>query len=382
MGDAGWVPLPGLPDGCVVERAEHPEVLFEPEWLSCGDGCLHLAREPRFQRTYDRVGWHDGTRWWIAVIQSTDAEHREVVLAPSDGPAVAAWRSPDGWENGLCIIGPNPIGDNAAAFGVQILGEDLPEQFRLYHAPLTEIGSVIEPIAVRVPSMGVGSSGVQRLSVSRTTVAAEVQPAGVVIVFEGGRSRVLGGALSPTPGTPQRVRVVGRDVWWEDWAHPTSLVVGSIDQEGSYFRRNVPDDAFVLGIDDGQMAWLEGFGWGGIVSRYDRLELWTAPYTADTAELRPRRIREIETSGPALLGGGVYGFFGGDPGGTNPRIKLYDLADGRHRNFRSPDGVSVPESPLGITNEEMLLKGRFTVDPFNRFSTLFRIDITRLPYEE
>ncbi|RLB50976.1 MAG: hypothetical protein DRJ42_17750, partial [Deltaproteobacteria bacterium] len=376
IGEAGWVPLPGLPDGCVIERAEHPEVLFAPEWLSCGDGCQYLAPEPRFQRAYDREGWHDGSRWWFAVVQSSDAEHREVVLASSDGAAVAAWRSPDGWEDGLCIVGPSAIADGAAAVGVKIWLEDV-QQFRLYHAPLDVIGSVTEPTAVRDPSMGVGSTGVQNLSVSRTTVAAEVQPAGVVIVFEAGRSRVLGGVASPTPATPQRVRVVGRDVWWEDWGHPTSLVVGSIDREGRYLRRNVPDDAFVLGIDDGQMAWLQGYGWGGAGVQYERLELWMASYTDEPTELRPQRIREVETWGAALLGEGVYGFTTADFDGANHRTELYDIVDGRRRTYRAPSGVAVPGSPLGISAAEMLFLGRYERNP-----TLFRIDITRLPYEE
>ena len=43
VADPGWVPMPGLPDGCVFERAEHPERVFTPEWRtepSCGPGCV------------------------------------------------------------------------------------------------------------------------------------------------------------------------------------------------------------------------------------------------------------------------------------------------------------------------------------------------------
>jgi hypothetical protein len=44
----GWTPLPGLPEGCVVERAEHPELLFNPEWVPCGDGCQRLVDPEEF----------------------------------------------------------------------------------------------------------------------------------------------------------------------------------------------------------------------------------------------------------------------------------------------------------------------------------------------
>lgn len=377
IGEAGWVPMPGYPEGCSIERATRPEVLFEPLWLSCGAGCQYLAPEPRFQRTFDTVGWHDGTQWWFVVIQSSDAQHREVIFAPDDGLAIAAWRGPGPRHPGVCQIGPTALADNAAAFGVRVLGEGLPDQFRLYHASLDDIGHVTAPVAIRDPSMGVGSRGVQDLSVSRTTVAAEVQPAGVVIVFEGGASRILGGLASAVPGNPQHVRVVGRTVWWEEWSYPISLVTGSLAQEATYFRRTVPDDVLVLGVDDGQMAWLEGYGWVAPTLPHERTELWTAAYTDDPAALAPRLLREVDSWGPAVLGGGVYAFYTSDVGGANVRIELYDIADGRRRVFRSPEGVGVADRPLAITADEMLLKGRFEGVP-----TLFRITLASIPYDE
>ncbi len=373
---ARWVPLPGLPEGCVIERAENPAALFEPTWDSCGEGCEYLVGDARYTRAFSsQVGWHDGTRGWFSVIQGDDGR-RQVLLAATEGPPVAAWRGPDSRDSGLCAIGASAIGDGAAAVGIELGWNGWPREWRLLHGPLAEIGAMTDPIATLDESILVGAGGVQRLAVSSTTVAAEVQPHGIVMVFEGGEERTLGGFGSAVPGGPQRVRVVGRTVWWEEWLHPTSLAVGSIDRSAEYFLRNLPGDAFVSEWDGTQTVWLQGYGWEGS-GRYERIEMWTAPYTETAADLRPRLVRELPSWGDAKAGGGVYGFRRSNSDGSRRRIELYDIVDGRRRTFDgpAPDGV-ITHPPLIVSANELLVLGNYHTQ-----RTIFRVQLASLPYD-
>ncbi len=379
VADPGWVPMGGLPDGCVVERAQHPEALFTPHWDACPGGvtgCLELRDDPRFNRNFDgQTGAHDPVagRGYVEVVEHERADpedRRIVVLASTQGAPLAAWRDPVQGETSLCMLGIVGVSAEAAAFEIMSYGDHWPNQSRIYHAPLDAIGAVSEPEAVLRPP---GTSVVQNIAVSASTVAATVQPAGLIMVMDRGAVRQLGGAGSAVPGIPQGVRVVGHQVLWEDWEDTVRIAHGSIDQAASIYYAAAGADLKSFHTDGQDLMWLKG--WNRESSgHYDNLELWTAPYTPDAESLELRKAIDyfpVRVSG--AFGAGVFGIRLIDP---IQRAELYDHADGRRRTFPMPGGCALLFAPLYISAHDMLL-----VAACPGHKTLFRVDPSALPYD-
>jgi len=373
---AGWVPLPGLPDGCVIERAEHPEALFTAEWIPCGDGCLELAPPASGRRGFDpRVGHHDGSRGYFGIVQTDPVTFgRRVVLGTTEGAPLGAWRGPHWAEEGVCQIGPEAVASRAAAFGIRIYGDSWPRQSRIYHAPLADIGLVTEPVAILDDRILRGSNAVQHLAVSDTTVAAEVQPGGFIMVIEGGAMRKLGGGLDPVVrGIPQNVHIVGHQVLWEDWDARIRMAAGSMTADARYYYEAAGADVLSTATDGVALAWMQGYDYLAGTG-WRRVELWTSGYHEDPALLAPRTVRDLDGYLGLTLGPGVCAMrrVTGGP----QRAEIFDLPDGRRRTFTMPAGTALVEDPLYITATEMLLLvGR------RSGATLWRVDITRLPYD-
>jgi hypothetical protein len=375
VGPAGWVPLPGLPAGCVVERAERPEVVFTPTWEPCGAGCERLVQDPRYVWAFDeRVGVHDGERGYFEIVMAEigDADgHRIVVLAGTQGPPLGAWRGPSLRDPGLCSLGSAAVSARSAALEVTVGFADFPRQAPIYHGSHAEIGRVTEPIHVLRDDILRGSNSIQRMAVSETTVAAELQPLGAVMVMEGSERRMLSGPESPVRGIPQNVHVVGNLVFWEDWGRSIQLAFGSLRQTEAIFFGVDGWDVLVSSVSGEAIAWTQGTP----VGVDSTVELWTAPYVDTPGAIAPRRVRDLEILTDGLAGGGHYAVHLPDVVGF--RIEVYDLSDGRKRAFRAPDGVALPGAPFYLSTAEMLVKG-----VSDGRGTLYRIQLASLPYEE
>lgn len=381
--EAGWVPLPGLPDGCVVERAEVPERVFVPEWEPCPaplEACEVLAfpeDDGRERRILANRGSHDGERGYVVFSERpVPGPGRWVtVLAATSGTPAGAWRFPDrSAGGGLCGVVRFGLAPNAAAFGLNISGDPPPRQVRVYHAPLSEIGSRTEPDVV-LGSSDIGGRFSQHVQTSDTTVGIELQPAGRVLIVEEGEARVV----EPTAevgGAPQNVAVLGRHVLWEDWPSTAGVRIAqaTIDAGPSVYL--APDGAEVRSFDadGGRMAWLQAYGpkpEGG----YDRLEIWTAMHTPDPADLTPTKVTEL----PARVGENVAGEFYTDILFTDGRLSLvmYDLTDGRRKTLALPDPWIPSGGVLYIHDGEVLLG----VSHADRGGTVMRMEFGAIPYE-
>lgn len=372
---AGWVPLPGFPDGCVVERAQHPEAVFRPTWLSCGDGCQYLARDPVFPHAIDEnVGSHDGERGWFSIVQG-DLVGRVVILLATDGTVAGAWRGPDprarGPDDGICMVGAVAVGEGHAALSMEVGYGELPRRSFLYHAALDAIGRATVPIAILDERVLVGTNVIQQIETSATTVAAALQPEGVVLVFEGGEQRTLAGATSATPGIPQRIHVARRTVFWEDWVPPVRAAYGAMARDEAVFREAVGGDIKAFNATSAEFAWLEGYDRQPDLT-YGRLELWTAPFTADAAMLEPRLVRELPVYDGGQAEAGVFAYRSYPP----HRIELYDLADGRHRTWFAPEGFALFSEPIYISETEMAMSGGID----GGMSILIRVELSSIPY--
>jgi hypothetical protein len=377
----GWVQLPGFPDGCVIERAEHPEMLFDSEWTSCGTGCQKLSPDPRFLRSVDRdVGYFDGSRFWFFLVQQRfgDIEgHYIVVLAASDGSVAGAWRAPNLDDPGMCMLFPLGVGDGHAVFGVQVGDRvDWPRASPIYHASLDAIGSVERPIAT-LTEAEVGGSLPQRVGVSASTVVLEVQPRGSIFAIEGGEIHLIGGLGTAMPGLPQETQLVGRTAYWEDWGEVhVRAAFGRVGDAPGLLREVEPDAVRWFQVDETSFSWIEARRLVKL-GEYEVVELWTAPYTADAGALEPRLVRPIDRfMHDTRAGGGHYAQL--TVRRTQRIITVYDLVDGRRRDFVPEGGRPVFNRPLAIGPDQMLIQVSWDDAVPGRALTI--VDLSTLPY--
>lgn len=377
--DPGWVRMAGPPEWCRIDRAETPEALWRGRWEPCGDGCERLVSEPERQQAIDSsVSWTDGEEGWFSIVQEVEGGARGILLVSTRGRIAGAWREPERPATDMiCLAGaPVGVGDGFAAIGLEARTSSGPQFWGLYRGPLDDIGSADTPTAVLDETVLVGSNTINSLKVSATTVIGALQPMSQVLVFEGGDMVRRAGIFSATPGTVQRMALVGRTAYWEEWGSSVRASFASYDRAEAVFREITGNILSFNAAPEG-FAWLEGYDRSpeGV---YARVELWTAGYTEEPADLAPRSVVELpeyDTSGKA--GGGHFAFVRRAP---RQRVEIYDLADGRHRTWYLPSGFSATaEAPLYLTETEMLV----AVAPEGPVSrgTVLRVDLTRVPYE-
>lgn len=366
--EAGWVPMPGIPEPCVIERATNPSVLYQAEWTSCGDGCERLVADSRLVRAFDETsGWHDGMRGYFFVVQRASDDslgRRMVVLATTEGTALAAWRGPAAFgDDGVCQVGATSVGDGSAAFSIRRYMDGSGE-FMAYHAPLSEIALATVPIG-SYP----GADG-QEMVNSASTVAVERQPTGIAHVFEEGRDGTVG-RTSEVPGSVHGLSVVGQDLYYNEYGSRWRAAYASLDRSAAIFREKADADVIMFATDGAACAWIEAYDrLPG--STWARAELWTAPYTDDAGALAPRYVRLLPGVIEFTIGDGYIGYRITIDGPQ--RIELHNLADGSRKTFVAPDGWVLPANPNYIANGEMLVRGRGAPGP-----TVFRVQLASLP---
>lgn len=379
-----WVALSGLPDWCTIERAEAPESLLPVEWVACSGmerGCRQLVSDVRYERAFLRgVGASDTERGYFGVVESEwGGGKRMVVLASTEG-ALAAWRGPDpaAADGVVCQVGPAALAPPSAGVGVRMVRGAERSHF-LYHAPLDEIARIDEPTA-RLDDAFLAGSSVQRMAASATTLAVEIQPSGVIALVEAGRITTL-----TSPRTAQRVHVVDRDVFWEDWPHPVQLYAGGIDSPATLLRSVAPADVVSFAAGGDVVAWLEASGWSDAEGTYARMELWAAPYARSAVDLRPRRVRGLDdyssVTGVPVIGGGHFALV--YPSAEPPhRVDVWDLADARRRRIVIPLSARLFDRPLYINENEIMIPVTLLRGPaYTNERTLWRIDLASLEYD-
>ncbi|MBX3271950.1 MAG: hypothetical protein KF729_16900 [Sandaracinaceae bacterium] len=259
-------------------------------------------------------------------------------MAAVDGPTLAAWRYRIAQDGFTCRLDLG-VGDGFVGFVLSYFVDD--PRGRVDQVFHTEIGHLaeleVDPIAVIAP--GVTS---QRVSVSAELVAFWTGAWAVGVDVPSGRVAFLN---EPLGGIPQNVTVVGDQVFWEDWADLVRVASATLDVTASLFHRADPGDVKGFRTDGVDFAWFEGYD-RHPDGRYDRLELWTAPFTRDPAALSPRRVRAMEIRSGSMYGGGWYVVQRGAPNGYD----VVNVRDGSLRRIAAGGGVM----PLYVAEHEIL----------------------------
>ena len=118
--------------------------------------------------------------------------------------------------------------------------------------------------------------------------------------------------------------------------------------------------------------WLQGYDRDTSLGGWARLELWAAPYTTDAVALTPRLVRALPAgwgSAPLVLGDGIVATRQADT------VEIFDLADGRRRRFRVPDGFGF-DAVLHVSPDRIWLRVRIGIA-----DELLSFDPRDIPYE-
>jgi hypothetical protein len=345
--DPGWVRLPGFPDECGIERAEHPERVVRPfPWEPCPEQPVGCSRAITGWLPTD-LGWHDDATGRGYVVTYGDG----LQIVDLDRGGIAAWRAPpeldgDPW---VCSVHRVGIGDGYGGvyFNFHHYGDEDRSVDQVYHAPLDDIGSTTEPIAVIAPGL---ISTPQHLAVTRRLVLAELQPVATVVAFAPDRwGAIWSDAVS---GIPQEVRGVGDFAFWLDYGGVPRIAYGSLDRPAAWLRDIAPGRIRVFDTDGVDLAWVE------IRDSPPSLELWTAPVVFDAADLRPRRVRDVQGIQQNGMGGGWFVLMKRDP----ERLEIIELATGRTKTWLAPPGYTVTTTgsrPNYVTATEIVFDSGF-----------------------
>ncbi len=359
--DPGWVRLPGLPDECAIERAEHPERIWNVVWEACEtpDGSPVPGCVATPITTIAITGaWRDGDQVWLDLIGGNSlGEGRIVGLGPVDGLAVAAWREPRYVEDDgiVCAVSAHVAGGGRAAFVVSLtdFNDASRSQGWLYVDTLVSIGGATE--AVHVFPAGFMPSGRQvvELWITSELLALQTSPDGTLYTYREGEWDTLTGR-GTVEGLPQNVALVGDQLLWEAWRglDDVRLVQARWGEPSAVWRDVSPSDTKGFGTDGVDLAWFDNHDRREDGS-YARTELWTAPYRRDLEAAEPRLVTVVdERSNAPAVGGGWLARRRLDP----QRVEIFSLRDGTRRTFVAPGGYVV-EEPYYASERDIMFRG-------------------------
>jgi len=355
-----WIPLEGIPDGCVLERAENPETVYPNVWEPCPDapeGCIRLADTPGRLRAADDVGDLDEDVGYFSLVVGEAVGvgfPRIVTLMTTDGRTIAAWRGPGLLESGVCQVGTVAVNEGHAAVALRIGVPGIAEETQIIVGALEPASSTTEATWVLDDSVLPGSADIQNFAITSLGLTAEVQPGGFILYFEDETQRRLSGLTSPVPGLPQSVQLVGGHLLWSAWGSTVRVAHASLTDPEEVFLETDGGDLRGFGADEEWMAWQQLYD-PQPDGTFGRVELWASPYARQPEDLAPTLVTTLPNREPqARMGGGVYGFLSSR---TPDRYTFIRLGDGERRVLESDAFAGFSSSPVALATTAVMVRG-------------------------
>ncbi|MGF1466243.1 MAG: hypothetical protein ACFCGT_08925 [Sandaracinaceae bacterium] len=377
-GPTEWRPVASLPTTlaqCGLEWATVPPTALPWGWAPCVDGVCEVLTLPADGAVFRSPGVVVGGRAYVAFTVRADAaflggppSHDFLVLLREDGPR-SVWRrrlGPAG--DGGCIAGAGTtaLGQGSFAIGVVAWTDGLEPPA---DAPLTLFVDRVdadwrEPQGAPVAASSLGQP--ERLTLSDEILLAEGEELRLIDLADGEaapRER-----LAPSAVVAERLAWGPDAVWLEVGVDLPRYARGGLDAPTELFL--APPDADVGGLatDGESWVWWQGYGARCPIplscAPYERVELWTAPFTMDPEALAPRRVGAIRApflvarvgAGRAAFSQVLPGSLPGD--GTAPReLWTMDLETGEARAQPTPAGFS-RAFPWALTRDELYFRAR------------------------
>ena len=359
--DPDWVLLPDWSSDCPIARAVHPERVFAPRWLECGAGCRVLTGN-----SVDGAAVGTVTDAWLTArgviysVLTSDVPTgmRVMALVPSDGGAIAAWRTPN-LPSGLaarCLVRELTVGGGRAAFaGILYDPRDSGrDEERIYVAPLDEIGTQDSSAIVLPSRFLMGTRAVGRLRVSDRLLVFQMSPDGQLTAWADDTYQNLN--ARPLNFAADNVFAVGNNVFWQSFGTQIHLR-----------RATHPTDNEVLYMPAGTDV--RDFDTDGTVAAFNQMdaagnaELWTGDLVS-SGTFTPHRVRAMELRYDGTVGGGWFAVSRNDV--TPARLELFRLSDGARYEHVLTDGSRPFQRPLFVTDERLDVitsRGVLSIDP-------------------
>ena len=340
-GAPGWTAIEGLPEECVIEIADNPDGAWPPmDFEPCpGDSeeCRQLVvdwdGEPPL-RVRSAVGYHDGERGVLLASRITRDDFRLNGVLADDGRAIAVVRSPA--ETTQCNASAFDIREGKFAF-VVFRAED-PWPVPIVAGNISNAAESAR-VLVSLTQEHTFTSFPSEIFVGNGGVVPQINPVQDLwfIDWDGALTRVAG--FTPENRLASALMMHGDAVFYSS--------IGNVDDDArvavghSLGQSLVPagdhDGTGGMATDGRTLVWYQGWTQRDIL-KYERLELWAAPYTTSAAELRPRRVAEADglfMHTNLRVGFGYAVALAGD----GERAVVYDLESGAKAELLSPPGT-------------------------------------------
>jgi hypothetical protein len=302
--DPGWRRFPDIPPGCDFQIAEDPDLAvgrfgFEP-CPNRSTGCRQLVVDwpivrPPLQtlRMSFQGGFHDG-HGYLTFVRSapTAVQYLERIVLRDDGQVMVASRILMADRvRPTCLSPALFVGEGkwAAILALPGASEEVLGPSVVFGGELMDpIGTVRRIVTLTEVEFGNPIDGLQYLRVGSRRISGFDRSQEVWSIGWDGDAR----ALPEPPGELSSAdSAVGDAVFYSTLGARNfiSVAVGS-SAAGVFIDPDDGSEAVSLESDGVDMAWYQGYERGIDFLDFGRVELWTAPFTTNPAELRPRRV--------------------------------------------------------------------------------------------
>ncbi len=380
LAEVVWERYPGLPEECVIERAEDPSQVYVSDWEPCPgaeDHCRQLAVDWAFRswRLPDARSGNSHTGeygYWRMRLQYPEVGSAPdvMVLATTRGAPLLAF------TYHRCAMSTAMSEDTIVH---QIADVYSSRRLFIYFGAPEEASRLDTPAAV-IDMDATGVTGLQEPAVTPDQVVGVVQPGNFLFaVRRTGETRRVD-ALRPGSGiqTPQ---LVGEHLLWKEYGARWSVVHEAEDGTIEPYLE-VPDaDVRELKSDGTRMVWVQSYPPGG-GSSYTRQEIWTAPYVRDPDDRTgARRLLVIDDQRHPLAGGRLrgtrYAFVHRSIEGWYA-LEYVDLVTAERRQLRLPRPMAMVQWVISASDHEAMVEaGTAGSRPL-----AMRVDLDRMPLVE
>jgi hypothetical protein len=324
VGEAGWVPV-SWKAPCYTEVAQHPEFAAPKlTWGPCpgggAPGCEGIV-----------VNWEKGSGPPLAAVTVVPWGDRvgallsypgpldRCVVFDTDGTPLMAWQVVH-----PCLAATPRVGPTRVWFGVQ---GDSSSAF---------IVGTYENVASS-PEAASTIMGWQGIDSNDTTLSVWGLTGTMIAIYD--RLGNQANTFSPSPGLGYHVGHPVNDsalmLYFPVFDHPEAWIWNRSTHKTEPFIQPSPDVVTDVRSDGATIVWLQAPAKDPQNPYYGPGDLWTSPFAASKAVLKPTKRRPVPAVGGVVgaAGQGYYAMNGATP---DRKIHVYRLSDAQHWEFVPP----------------------------------------------
>jgi hypothetical protein len=384
-GSVGWTEIDGFPELC-DQWTTDPALIGRFEETGCDEmpvGCTRLVPSwPDGRDLYlvsRRTGIHDGTRGLFTALHYISDSQIAVGVFAEDGAPIGAVRGRLATEVSGCTVGTVAAGRRGdIAFHVLVVDEPIRE-----YVGGVSPETAAEPRLLRVVEEGaVRLSGIGTIRPTIAGVAINFFPASFMLLLnwtDGTPTPI--GSPDGDPGLDTMSDFYDSAIFFTYWDETQEVRVALPEDENRTLVAPSDAAAAVLRTDGTSLYWLQGYGQTSLHD-FERIEIWTAPYTTNPAALAPSRMA---TTAVTSMSDAFFAGYGRSAiVETATRVRIYRRADSLSAVLDAPEGTELLRgSVLWLGPEEIAVAfgPRAARDGLNHTSHVFRIRFDALTWE-